>query len=165
MTNDLSKQDLLAAIRRERAAFEVAVGRVGEARMEEPALEGGRSVKDVLAHVSAWEKIGMALVRNNQPLRPPPPGETGPSTDVINDKVFQDNRERPLADVAAESQRTHAELVALVEAMSEDALQAVLGAGQEGAEGSPPVGQLISDNSDAHYREHIAQIERWLGAA
>jgi hypothetical protein len=40
----------------------------------------------------------------------------------------------------------------------------VLGAGQEGAELSPPVAQLISGNSDEHYREHIAQIARWMGA-
>jgi len=170
----MTRSDLLAGIRRDRAQFDALVARVGEARMTEPALEGGRSVKDVLAHVSAWEKICMALVRNNEPIQPPPPGETGPSepsgaegqrqTDAINDKVYQDNRDRPLADVVADAQRSYTDLVAMVEAMSQEQLETPLG-GPQFAGKSPRVGELISGNSDDHYREHVAQIERWLGGA
>jgi hypothetical protein len=158
----MNTNELLASIRRERARLDGVVARVGEARMTEPSLEGGRSVKDVLAHISAWEKIGMALVRNNQPLQAPPPGETGPSTDLINEKVYEGSKDRPLADVIAEAKRSYADLLALVEAMSEDALQAVLGAGQEGAEHSPRAGEVIGGNSDEHYREHAEQIAHWL---
>ena len=161
----MTKSELLANIRRDRAQLDALVARVGEARMTEPALEGGRSVKDVLAHISAWEKICLALVRNNRPIQPPPPGESGPSTDVINQKVYEESRERPLGDVVADAERSYTDLLVLVESLSDDSLTAVLGAGQEGAEASPPVGQLISGNSDEHYREHIAQIERWLDGA
>jgi hypothetical protein len=167
----VTKDELLAAIRRDRARLDEQVARVGEARMAEPALEGGRSVKDVLAHISAWEKICLALVRNNQPIRPPP-GETSASeaqdaeeqgrTDAINDKVYQDNRNRPPADVVADAQRSYADLLALVDGLSDEALAAALGAGQEGAESSPLVAQLISGNSHEHYQEHSEQIARWL---
>jgi hypothetical protein len=168
----MTRDELLASIRRERAQLDAVVARVGEARMTEPALEGGRSVKDVLAHVSAWEKICMALVRNNQPIQPPPPGESGPSepsgtegqrqTDAINDKVYQDNRGRPLADVVADAQRSYTDLVAMVEAMSQEQLETPLG-GPQFAGQSPRVGELIGGNSDGHYREHSEQIARWLG--
>jgi hypothetical protein len=168
----MTRDELLASIRRERAQLDAVVARVGEARMTEPALEGGRSVKDVLAHVSAWEKICMALVRNNQPIQPPPPGESGPSepsgtegqrqTDAINDKVYQDNRDRPLADVVADAQRSYTDLVAMVEAMSQEQLETPLG-GPQFAGQSPRVGELIGGNSDGHYREHSEQIARWLG--
>ncbi len=157
-----NKSDLLASIRRERDALDAAIARVGDARLTEATLEGERSVKDVLAHISAWEKICMALVRNNQPLQAPAPGETGASSDPINEKVFEDNRSRPAAEVLAESQRTYGELVAMVESMSEEQLTAVLGAGQEGAEDSPPAAAIIRGNSDEHYREHTDQIDRWL---
>jgi hypothetical protein len=156
-----SKSDLLASIRRERAALDAVVARAGD-RLAEPGLEGERSVKDVLAHISAWEKIAMALVRNNQPLQAPAPGETGASADPINDKVFEDNRLRPVAEVIAESKRTYAELIALVEELSEGRLTAALGAGREGAEHSPPAAAVIRGNSDKHYEEHTEQIERWL---
>jgi hypothetical protein len=166
----VTKAELLAAIREERARLDAVVARVGEARMEEPALEGGRSVKDVLAHISAWEKIGMALVRNNQPIQPPP-GENGAPaapdtegqrrTDAINDKVYQDNRDRPIADVVADAQRSYTDLVAMVEAMSPEQLETPLG-GPQFAGQSPRVGEVIGGNSDGHYREHSEQIARWL---
>jgi hypothetical protein len=168
----MTKNEFLAKIRQERAHLDALVARVGEARMTEPALEGGRSVKDVLAHISAWEKICMALVRNNQPIQAPPPGETGPSessgaegqrqTDAINDKVYQDSRDCPLADVVADAQRSYTDLVAMVDAMSQDQLETPLG-GPQFAGQSPRVGELIGGNSDGHYREHSEQIARWLG--
>jgi hypothetical protein len=161
----MTKSELLANIRRDRAQLDSLVARVGEARMTEPALEGGWSVKDVLAHISAWEKIGMALVRNNQPIQPPPPGETGPSTDVINERIYDGSKDRPLDEVLADAQRSYAELLAMIDGLSDDALTAVLGGGQEDAELSPQVGQLISGNADDHYREHSAQIGRWLDGA
>jgi len=165
----MTKSDLLAAIRRDRARLDALLASVPRERMTEPTLDGARSVKDVLAHVSAWEKICMALVRNNTPVQPPPPGESGPSTDLINQRVYEGSRDRPLEDVIADAQRSYAELLTMVEGLSDDALAAVLGGGQEPAElmdaEGPQVGQLISENSDDHYREHIAQIERWLEEA
>lgn len=157
----MTKSELLAAIRRDRARLDALLASVPRERMTEPTLEGARSVKDVLAHISAWEKICMALVRNNTPVNPPPPGESGPSTDLINQRVYEGSRDRPLEDVIADAYRSYAELLTMVEGLSDDVLAAVLGGGQEAAE-SPQVGQLISGNSDDHYREHIAQIERWL---
>jgi hypothetical protein len=161
----VTKTELLANIRRDRAQLDALVARVGDARMTEPTLEDDRSVKDVIAHISAWEKICMALVRNNTPLDPPSPGASGPSTDLINQRIYEGSRDRPLEDVVEGARRSYAELLAMIAGLSDDALSAVLGAGQEGAEASPPVGQLISSNSDDHYREHIAQIARWLDGA
>ena len=162
MSTDLSKTELLAAIRRERARLDELIARAGAARMTEPSLEGRRSVKDVLAHISAWEKICMALVRNNQPIAPPPQGESGPSTDVINERVYEGSRDQPVQEIVAEARRSYAYLIAMVEGLSHEELGAVLGAGQPGAEGSPLVLQVISENSDGHYREHAAQINAWL---
>lgn len=156
------KADLLASIRDERARLDGLVASLGSRRITEVTLDGGWSVKDVLAHISAWEKICMAQVRNNQPMQAPPPGENGPSTDVINQKVYEGSRAKSVDEVMAEARRSYSDLLTLVESLSDDALAAVVGSGQEGAESSPPVGQLISENSDGHYREHIEQIEAWL---
>ena len=155
----MTKNDLLASIRRDRAAFDDVIVRVGEGRMEEPALDEGWSVKDVLAHISSWEKIGMATVRNNQPVEAPPPGQsTTNTTDLVNQKIYENNRDRPLADIRADAARSHAELLTMVEGMSDDALSSILGGATEGQ----TAGQIISENSDAHNREHTEQIGRWL---
>jgi hypothetical protein len=160
----VTKDEFLAKIRQEHTRLDDIVTRVGESRMEEPVLEGDRSVKDVLAHIGAWEKIAVGLVRRNEPLTPPPPGENGPSTDAINDKVYQDNRDRPLADVVAEEQQSYASLIAMVESMSQAELETPVG-GQEHEGQSPPAAAIIGGNSDGHYIEHIEQIERWLDSA
>jgi hypothetical protein len=157
----VTRNELLANIRRERGALEALIARVGEGRMTEPVLDGGRSVKDVIAHISAWEKICMALVRNRTPIDPPAPGETRPSTDLINDRIYEGARDQPLDEVVRDAERSYADLLAFVEGLSDGALAAVQGAGE--GEG-PRVHQLISGNSDGHYREHIGQIERWLSA-
>ena len=155
----MTKNDLLASIRRDRLQLDELVARVGEARMEEPALEEGWSVKDVLAHISSWEKIGMATVRNNQPVDVPEPGPaTTNTTDLVNQKIYESNRDRPLADVRADAARSYDELLAMVEGMSDDALSSILGGATEG----PTVDQVIRGNSDQHYREHAEQIGRWL---
>jgi hypothetical protein len=165
----MTKSELLANIHRDRAQLDALIASVPRDRMTAPVLEGDRSVKDVIAHISAWQKICMALVRNNTPVESPPPGASGPSTDLINQRIYEGSRDRPLEDVVADAQRSYGELLAMIDGLSDDALVAVLGAEQEAAQltdtESAQVGRLISGNSDEHYREHIAQIERWLSRA
>ena len=154
----MTKDELLAAIRRDRARLDALIASIPRERMTAPGLEGDRSVKDVISHISAWEKICMALVRNNTPVESPPPGESGPSTDLINQRIYEGSRDRPLEEVLVEAQRSYAGLLALAESLSDQQLNTVIG----GAATGPRVGELIGGNSDGHYREHIAQIERWL---
>jgi hypothetical protein len=155
----VTRDALLAAIRRDRATLDALIASVPRERLIEPSLDGDRSAKDVLAHISAWEKICMALIKNKTPIDPPEQGATRPSTDVINERIYEGSRGQPLDEVEAEARRSYADMLALVEGLSDEALAA-----PQGADG-PPVEQLISGNSDHHYREHIAQIERWLGGS
>jgi hypothetical protein len=156
----MTKSELLASIRRERATLDALIASIPRERMTEPSLEGDRSVKDVLAHISAWEKICMALIRNNTPVDPTPPGETGQSTtDMINEKIYEGSRDQALEDVEAEARRSYAELLAFIDSLSDEQLDTAIGGGDAG----PRIGELFGGNSDGHYREHIAQLERWLG--
>jgi hypothetical protein len=163
VTDALSKHDLLASIRHERARLDGLIAGVSPERLAEATLDGGWSIKDLLAHISGWEKICMALVRNNEPINAPPPGESGPSTDVINARMYEGNRDKPAEDIFADAQRSYAALVDMIEGLSEQVLGSRLG-GDQAAEASPTVAALISGNSDEHYREHSEQIEAWLAA-
>lgn len=156
--SERTKSELLANIKEARAALDAAVERAGD-RLEEPGLDGGWSVKDTLAHISAWEKIGMATVRNNQPVQAPEPGESTTNiTDTVNQKIYESNHDRPLAEVRVEAERSYANLLALVEGLSDEAIDGVLGGADEG----PTAAQILSGNSDGHYREHAEYIARWL---
>jgi uncharacterized protein (TIGR03083 family) len=153
----MTKSELLANIRCDRAALDRLIESVPPDERSAPVLDDGWSVKDVLAHLCAWEKIATATVRNNRPVDAPPDGDTS-TTDAINQKVYEDNRGRPVADIVAEAERSHGALLALVEELSDEQLVSPLG----GAAGGPTAGEIISGNSDQHYREHAAWIREQL---
>ena len=89
-----TKAELLAEIRREWLLLETLLNRLSEAQMTAPETSGPWSVKDMLAHISAWEKVlldrlGAAISR--QPAQYPP---------ILSD----DDVHRTNAGVYAESQ-------------------------------------------------------------
>jgi hypothetical protein len=52
----MTKAELLATMRRERAAWEALLAEVGESRLDEPGATGHWSVKDVIAHNMYFEQ-------------------------------------------------------------------------------------------------------------
>ena len=50
------KAELLAAIQEERAHLERLLSPLSEEQLCQPVLGGQRSVKDILAHLTAWEQ-------------------------------------------------------------------------------------------------------------
>jgi len=150
----MNKQELVRQIRVDRARLDELVAGLDDARMVEPALEQGWSVKDVLAHISAWERACAgwieAAARDETPERP-----EVRDVDAFNAAMFAANRGRQLADVRAESAASHAAIVAAIEATPDAELASDARFGW-------PAWQMASANTDDHYREHIAQIEAWL---
>jgi uncharacterized protein (TIGR03083 family) len=149
----MKKAELLEAIRRERAELNAIVARVGESGMTDPALDDGWSIKDVVAHITAWEQLCLLWVRTDER------GEgrfTQKSLDAMNAKLHDENKDRSLDDVLADARRSYEEFVAMVEEQTDESLVT------PPRWADPPLGQVISSNSDDHYREHIDQLMRLL---
>lgn len=151
----MTKTQLLANITRDRAALDALVASVDASRLTEPALEDGRSVKDVLAHVTAWEQLCLKWVREGQRQEVE---FTQDVIDAVNQSTFDANRSRPLGVVMAESRASYDAIIAMVTSTDAD-----LDAPPAWAQF--PLGEIISENTYAHYREHIDQISRWLQPA
>ncbi len=66
----MTKDELLNSIRSERAILDALVSSLDDSAMSEPALADGRSVKDVLAHITVWEQLRLSKLT---------PGEDEPS--------------------------------------------------------------------------------------
>jgi uncharacterized protein (TIGR03083 family) len=148
---------LLAAIERDWDALQSLIERVGDARMTEPSLDAGWSVKDVLAHIALWEGICArwleAAARGETQDRP-----EVKDVDGTNARGFERAKARPLSDVIRESRTRHARIVAAVEALSGEELASDARFGW-------PSWQMTDSNTADHYREHIDQISRWLASA
>jgi hypothetical protein len=153
----MTKDELLASIRGDRARLEALIAPLDEARLTEPALDAGWSVKDALAHISMWERICCewlaAAARGETPARP-----EVQDVDGTNARNYQAAKGRPLPDVLGESRHSHQAMLDAASALSEAELA-------DDKRFGWPTWQLVSANSDDHYREHIDQIARWLASS
>lgn len=128
MSNDLphiSKAQLLADLRAEQADWEDLLRAIGEEHMTQPGVAGAWSIQDIVAHLTWWRKRTVARLQAQ--LR----GETEFATpwpphletdDEINAWIYAANRDRPLADVLAESRAVFDQLVAALDAFPETVL-------------------------------------------
>jgi uncharacterized protein (TIGR03083 family) len=167
MDRQMSKAELLARIDAEHEQLLTLLQRLTDEQLQQPVLEGGWSVKDVLAHISWWEQR-MILVLEAASRGEAPPSLLQPGEDWeiaiarLNQETFLANRERALDDVRGSFQRSFQQSVAAVAALSEEQIfdPAALGAVL-----SRPAFEMIADNTFEHYREHREAIHDWLAAS
>ena len=150
----MTKDELLANILRDRAALDALIASLSEAQILATELDDGWSVKDLLAHIAAWEARCASwlegVARGVTPERP-----EVQNVDASNAHDYATAKQQPLSDVLAESGAAHAAMLRSVGALSEADLADETRFGW-------PAWQTASSNSDEHYREHIQQIEAWL---
>ena len=157
----MDKAALLEAIRAERAALEEMLAGLSPERMLEPGVEGEWSVKDILAHIVAWEGWMIrwtGQLQNGESPLDPTPAETWDDVDRMNAENHERNRERILDDVRADFRRSYADACALVESLPEEALQ------QEHPDTWPHghLWQGVAANTCWHYREHVDSIRAYI---
>lgn len=159
MTDPTSIPDLLALIRSERQRFDALLRDLSPAQMVEPSLHGGWSVKDTLAHIAAWEQEFLGWYRaglRGEIPEPPDPNNIDP----YNQQLYERHRARALDDVRVWSEASYQEVLATVEAMSEDDIFTV---GRYAWTGEDPLLPYLRSNTDEHYAEHAVEIARWRG--
>jgi hypothetical protein len=160
----VNKSELLAEIRTERAALERALAGLSGEQITRSDADGAWSVKDILAHIVAWEgwMIGWTgqLLRGERPHNPAPV-ETDEELDRLNADNYRQNRDRPLDDVLADFRRSHADALHLAEGLVEEQLQ-------EDHPNTWPHGPLwhgVAANTCWHYREHLDAVRARMGHA
>ncbi len=151
---DIDKATLLERIKNDRARLDALITPLDERRLTEAALDDGWSVKDVLAHISAWERLCLGWIRDDTRLEGP---FTVDTLNKLNARIYEENRALSLSDILDASKRSFAEIAEMVEQISPDRLAAA----PAWAPGRP-LSEIVGSNTDEHYREHIDQIEAWL---
>jgi hypothetical protein len=165
----MNKAEFLDAMRSERECWEALLAEVGESRMERPGVAGDWSVRDIVAHVSAYER---GLV---EWLEAASRGESvefpvldHPDVDYRNAVIFEEYERRPPEDILLESRRVFERLLQLVQALSEGEL---IDPGRSEWYVKPrwresrPLWKCIADDSYKHYPQHMPDIRAWLDQA
>jgi hypothetical protein len=160
MDQELSKAQVLDTLQAERRKWDTLLAEVDAARMTEPIEGGWWSVKDIIDHI-AWHEQEIAAV-----LQPRP---TSPTTrrwlwELLPDKrnaiLFTERRQRALPEVLADAQEAFQQLVAAVQALTPEDVQAVQALPNIPTGGQP--WKLIADHSYNHYQPHMRSIRAWL---
>ena len=102
----MTRDELLATVRRDRAALDGAVAQLRDAQKLEPVLDAGWSVKDVLAHISAWERTATRWLdeidRGVMTQRP----EVG-DVDATNARFYAAAKDAPRSPPSSTSRARH----------------------------------------------------------
>lgn len=160
MDEQLNKSNIVSQMQIERRAFEATLGQVSESRMTTEAIIDAWTVKDILAHIIAWERELLEwLAIAAQGHRPdiPLPGTWAPYVQSFNDRAYADDRDRPLSEVLANFHQVYDQLLEELQQLPEDPNDSLWSVWLN----AEPPWELIADFAE-HYREHGQQIQDWL---
>jgi hypothetical protein len=161
----LTKDELLAEVGRSWDVLTKALGRLPVERFESAQDSQGWTVKDHIAHLTAWERSVIALLQGRdryQGLGVKEEVYLSRDYDRINDRIYWRTRTLPLKSVRDQSQEVHGELLASVEALTEADLQrpvrSFLPEDSKDDDGRLVV-DLVHANTADHYREHLGYMK------
>jgi len=158
MDKPASKQELLKSIREERKRLEDALKGISPSDTVKASRPDDWSVKDLLAHIAAWEKkllkwYETGLRGEKQTM---PQWNTPGLIDEINLKIYQRNRDRQLDDVLQEFRESYKQILKTVESIPEDGM---FTSGKYDWTGEGTLADYIIANTSRHYAEHLATVE------
>lgn len=119
----MTRDELVEKLEKAWAAFQDSFAGLSEAQMTEPGVTGEWSVKEILAHVTAWEEEALkSLPVILEGGRLPRYSVLYGGIDAFNEQMTEQKRKLSLADVLGEMEQTHRRLVALIRQAPEEAV-------------------------------------------
>jgi hypothetical protein len=160
MTEQIDKAELLANMQAGYNTFEALLAGLNETQMTTPGVNGVWSVKDNLAHLSAWHLRQLALLQGvRQGKEPDLRLVPDSSVDEINEQVFEENKNRPLAEILATFRSSYQHVSAEVQAMTDEELNKPISWLND-----RPIWLWVAGNTYEHYEEHSGFIRNWLAS-
>jgi hypothetical protein len=155
------KSELLAELNQEWVAIEHICAGLSEAAMVAPGVEGEWSVKDILCHISAWEKYLLDRLEMVMTGEPPQYPAMASWDDVhrFNAQVYADNKDRLLSSVILEFRSLYRGVMTILEALNDTQLTQPYS--YDFPDDALTLLQLIRANTWEHYREHRSAIEKY----
>ena len=126
-----------------------------------PGVNGEWSVKDILAHLTAWHHLFFTWYEEGsrgQKPEMPAPGYAWKTTPELNEKIYQEHRHQPYETVAAELKDSHQKMMALISSHSDEELFTKK---MYKWTGSTSLGSYAISASSSHYQCAIDLIKKW----
>jgi DinB superfamily len=115
----VDKVTFISTLQQARVQWEALLGQMDEQRMLQPGIVGIWSVKDLIAHVSWYEREMIPVIRQRV--------FSGSEwwalpTDERNEMIYQEHRQRPMREILQEGQCSYTELLEAVQSLSDEDL-------------------------------------------
>jgi uncharacterized protein (TIGR03083 family) len=158
----VDKSTLVNEITTGYTAFDALVAPLTDAQLTTPGVVGDWSIKDVLAHLTAWHvrllDLLDAAVRGTEPAMPAA-DVSDDEIDRMNARFHEERRTRSLGEVQAELRTSYARVVDDVRALADDDLNSTdRWIWLRGV----PLWQFVRGDTYEHYAEHGERIRAWL---
>jgi hypothetical protein len=157
---EIGRKELLEKIRGERKLLEKALARFDHADYLAPIFDGGWSIKDVLAHLVAWEQQMIAWVDQVSAGVLPDMPNSDEAVDALNKQFFHQNKDLSLGQVLQSFGRSYLQALAVAENTPEEVLYTKnLIVGREN-----PYWITVAANTFWHYEEHRKALEQYFAS-
>lgn len=162
----VTKYEVLTNPYTERQHWETVLLKIGKENMIQTGVAGHWSVKDLIAHVTAYEAwLVDWLTAAQQGKFPPPSVLDDVDIDRRNERVYSASQSYSLEEVLTNAQHTYQELITVIEAFPESNF---INPEQTAWFVRPywsrisNIGDAIANLSYEHYQEHISDLNMWL---
>lgn len=156
----MEKSEFIAKLKHEREQTEAVLSELSEDEMVEVELWPDWTIKDVLAHMAAWEaELVLALAKTRQGSVPRYHSISDAETDKLNLRWHKENKLRPLDRVLADFRGVRTQSIRQLDEMSaEDVSQP----GRFKWLVEESIAEWALDYSIEHEIEHREEISNWL---
>ena len=119
----MNKSELLDWLEEKYQEWKALLDQIGPARMEQPGVNGDWSMKDIVAHLTGWNRWLVirfqAAARGEAEPLPPWPAQLR-EDDEINAWIYESNRNRSLEEILDETHQVHHQLLKVIEGLPDN---------------------------------------------
>ncbi|MFX0016052.1 MAG: ClbS/DfsB family four-helix bundle protein [Promethearchaeota archaeon] len=157
------KEKLIELIKAERKNLELMINDLSKDQMLSPNVQGEWSIKDIIVHLTTWEQHGMgwikAISKGDNP-DVPLKGYSWKDFELLNEEIYQKNRNRPLEEIISESTETFNNLIKLLQEFPKEYLEKTFYSKEARKEHF--LGKDVIYWRSLHYKTHNQHIKKWL---
>jgi len=154
----MTKDKLITKIENEWNTLQAALDGLTEEQMHQPGVVGEWTIKDILAHITAWQTRLITAMFKAEKGFTPDTTEGGKTVDQMNEKFYREMKERPFDQVWDDLDSSYHQLLGRLEGWKEkDLFDPKRFKWMQGE----PFAVYIAGDSYEHYEEHAAQIREW----
>src|SRR5262245_539319 len=160
----MTKAELLDWLHEQHRQWEEFLEQIGPARMDQPGVTAEWSMKDLVAHLTGWNRWLVARLQaahGGKPVPAPPWPADLQAEDDINAWIYESNSGRSVRAVLDESHQVFQQLIAAIESLPEavqiDFIEPKFHLGWSGDQ-RVAVGEFV----DPLHEDHEQDIRAWL---